>query len=140
MKKNYRSVAGLITLAFVLGSGISLSTPAMAATKLVIWGDQGTVDTISSRVKKWDTDNDAYTVELVAKDFGVVRDLVKTAVPKGQGPDILAGAPHDWIGNLVAANVLLPINNSLPDNFKDDFVDGALQALKYKGKYYGVPG
>jgi arabinogalactan oligomer/maltooligosaccharide transport system substrate-binding protein len=28
----------------------------------------------------------------------------------------------------------------LPSNFKDDFVPGALQAMKYNGHYYGVPG
>jgi arabinogalactan oligomer/maltooligosaccharide transport system substrate-binding protein len=77
---------------------------------------------------------------LVQKDFSTVRDALKVAVPKGQGPDILAGAAHDWVGNLVKANVLLPIDAQLPANFKDDFVPGALQAMKYNGHYYGVPG
>jgi arabinogalactan oligomer/maltooligosaccharide transport system substrate-binding protein len=41
---------------------------------------------------------------------------------------------------LVKANVLAPIDASLPANFKDDFVPGALTALKYNGHYYGTPG
>jgi len=131
MKNRTRKLVGLVAALSVLGSGLSLANPASAATNLTIWADKGTLDTIKSRVQKWDTDNAAYTVTIVERDFGTVREVLKTAVPKGQGPDILAGAAHDWIGNLVAANVLLPIDANLPANFKDDFVPGALQAMKY---------
>ena len=140
MKQTTRKVVGLIAALGVVGAGVSIGTPASAASILTVWADKGTIDTIKSRVTAWDNANAEYTVQLVEQDFGLVRDKLKTAVPKGQGPDILAGAAHDWIGNLVAANVLLPIDASLPPNFKDDFVPGALQAMKYNGKYYGVPG
>ena len=140
MKNRTRKLVGLVAALGVVGSGLTLANPASAATNLTIWADKGTLDTIKSRVQKWDTDNAAYTVTIVERDFGTVREVLKTAVPKGQGPDILAGAAHDWIGNLVAANVLLPIDANLPANFKDDFVPGALQAMKFNGKYYGVPG
>jgi arabinogalactan oligomer/maltooligosaccharide transport system substrate-binding protein len=118
----------------------SVASPASAAQNLVVWADKGTIDTIKTRVTAWDNANADYTVQLVQKDFSTVRDALKVAVPKGQGPDILAGAAHDWVGNLVKANVLLPIDAQLPANFKDDFVPGALQAMKYNGHYYGVPG
>ena len=140
MKNRTRKVVGLIAALSVVGSGLTLANPAAAVSNLTIWADKGTLDTIKSRVQSWDTANAAYTVTIVERDFGTVREVLKTAVPKGQGPDILAGAAHDWIGNLVAANVLLPIDASLPANFKDDFVPGALQAMKFNGKYYGVPG
>jgi len=140
MKQTTRKVVGLIAALGVVGAGVSIGTPASAASTLTVWADKGTIDTIKARVTLWDNANAEYTVQLVEQDFGLVRDKLKTAVPKGQGPDILAGAAHDWIGNLVAANVLLPIDANLPNNFKDDFVPGALQAMKYNGKYYGVPG
>jgi len=140
MKQTTRKVIGLAAALSIVGAGVTIGTPASAASTLVVWADKGTIDTIKSRVTAWDNTNAEYTVQLVEQDFGLVRDKLKTAVPKGQGPDILAGAAHDWIGNLVAANVLLPIDASLPPNFKDDFVPGALQAMKYNGKYYGVPG
>lgn len=140
MKNRTRKLVGLVAALSVVGSGLSLANPASAVSNLTIWADKGTLDTIKSRVQAWDTANAAYTVTIVERDFGTVREVLKTAVPKGQGPDILAGAAHDWIGNLVAANVLLPIDANLPPNFKDDFVPGALQAMKYNGKYYGVPG
>ena len=36
-------------------------------------------------------------VELVIKDFGSIRDEAITAIPTGEGPDLLVGA-HDWTG------------------------------------------
>jgi arabinogalactan oligomer/maltooligosaccharide transport system substrate-binding protein len=140
MKITAKRVVGLMATLTVLGSGITIASPASAVSNLTVWADKGTIDTIQARVKAWDDQNPDYTVTLVQKDFGTVRDALKVAVPKGQGPDILAGAAHDWIGNLVASNVLLPIDSQLPSNFKDDFVPGALQAMKYNGHYYGVPG
>jgi arabinogalactan oligomer/maltooligosaccharide transport system substrate-binding protein len=133
-----RIAAAVIASAALLGSTLTVVSPASAVENIVVWADKGTLDTIKVRVNAWNTANAGYTVTLVQKDFSTVRDALKVAVPKGQGPDILAGAAHDWVGNLVKANVLKPI--TLPNNFKDDFVPGALQALRYNGQYYGVPG
>ncbi len=133
-------IAAVIASAALLTTTLTVASPASAVQNLVVWADKGTIDTIKTRVQAWDTANADYTVALVQKDFSTVRDALKVAVPKGQGPDILAGAAHDWVGNLVKANVLLPIDAQLPANFKDDFINGALQAMKYNGHYYGVPG
>ncbi len=133
-------IAAVIASAALLTTTLTVASPASAVQNLVVWADKGTIDTIKTRVTAWDTANADYTVSLVQKDFSTVRDALKVAVPKGQGPDILAGAAHDWVGNLVKANVLLPIDAQLPANFKDDFINGALQAMKYNGHYYGVPG
>ena len=133
-----RIVTGVIASAALLGSTLTVVSPASAVENIIVWADKGTLDTINGRVTAWKKANAGYTVTLVQKDFSTVRDALKVAVPKGQGPDILAGAAHDWVGNLVKANVLKPI--TLPANFKDDFVNGALQAMKYNGQYYGVPG
>ena len=133
-------IATGVATAALLMSTLTVASPASAVQNIVVWADKGTIDTIKTKVQQWDTANADYTVTLVQKDFSTVRDALKVAVPKGQGPDILAGAAHDWVGNLVKANVLLPIDAQLPANFKDDFVPGALQAMKYNGHYYGVPG
>jgi arabinogalactan oligomer/maltooligosaccharide transport system substrate-binding protein len=133
-------IAAVAVASAMAVSTFSVASPASAVSNVTVWADKGTIDTIKAKVQAWDTANPNYTVTLVQKDFSTVRDALKVAVPKGQGPDILAGAAHDWIGNLVKANVLLPIDAQLPNNFKDDFVSGALQAMKYNGHYYGVPG
>lgn len=153
-----RIAAAVIASAALLGSTLTVVSPASAAeldSKLMcsndpdkqgdppqkeveIWADKGTVDTIVTRVCSWARTNSGYKVKVTSRDFSTVRDALKVAVNKGQGPDILAGAAHDWVGNLVKAAVLKPI--TLPANFRDDFVPGALQALRYNGQYYGVPG
>ena len=131
-------ITSVVSAAALIISGLSAS-PAYAAQEVItVWADKGTIDTITTRVKLWATQNPTYDVKLVSKDFSTVRDALKVAVPAGTGPDILAGAAHDWIGNLVKSNVLKPM--TLPANFKDDFVNGALQAMKFNGQYYGVPG
>lgn len=135
-----RRTIGMLATAGVIAGAFFATAPANAATNLTIWADKGTIDTIKNRVNAFKMANPEYTINLVEKDFGTVRDALKVAVPKGQGPDILAGAAHDWIGNLVKANVLAPIDSSLPPSWKDDFVKGALTAMKYNGKYYGAPG
>jgi arabinogalactan oligomer/maltooligosaccharide transport system substrate-binding protein len=123
-----------------LDSTQKCSNDTQGAEILEVWADKGTIDTIVAKVCQWARSNNDYKVKVTSKDFSTVRDALKVAVPKGQGPDILAGAAHDWVGNLVKANVLQPIDAQLPNNFKDDFVGGALQAMKYNGHYYGVPG
>jgi arabinogalactan oligomer / maltooligosaccharide transport system substrate-binding protein len=136
-------IAAAVSAVALVVSTFSAASPAMADVKnLVVWADKGTIDTIKAQVQAWDASpaGASYTVTLVQKDFSTVRDALKVAVPRGQGPDILAGAAHDWIGNLVDANVLLPIDTQLPSSYKSNFVPGALQALKYKGHYYGIPG
>ena len=135
-----RRTIGMLATAGVIAGAFFATAPANAATNLTIWADKGTIDTIKARVNVFKSQNPEYTINLVEKDFGTVRDALKVAVPKGQGPDILAGAAHDWIGNLVKANVLAPIDASLPPSWKDDFVKGGLAAMKYNGKYYGAPG
>lgn len=140
MKTTTRKVVGLATALTIVGAGLSVSSPVSAASELVIWADKGTLETIKDEVAAWDKENAGYTAKLVEKDFGTVREILKTAVPGGTGPDILAGAAHDWIGNLAAANVLAPIDLYLNSATKSSFVPGALQAMKYNGKTYGTPG
>ncbi len=135
-----RRVTGLLAAAGVIAGAFFASAPANATTNLTIWADKGTVDTITARVNAFKAANPEYTVTLVEKDFGTVRDILKQSVQSNTQPDILAGAAHDWIGNLVKANVLAPIDSSLPASWKDDFIPGALTAMKYNGHYYGAPG
>ena len=131
-------ITGALATAALLTTMLTASPAYAAQDVILVWADKGTVDVVGKKMKEWATANPTYDVKIVEQDFGKVRDLLKVAVPAGTGPDILAGAAHDWVGNLVKANVLKPMN--LPSNFRDDFVNGALQAMRYNGQYYGVPG
>jgi arabinogalactan oligomer/maltooligosaccharide transport system substrate-binding protein len=147
IKMKLGKIAATVAAGALLLSAVSVAPPAAASGTVLVWADKGTIDTITPKVAAFNSNTGGVNptgihINLVSKDFSTVRDALKTAVahPSANTPDILAGAAHDWIGNLVAANVLMPIDSQLPANFKDDFIPGALQAMKYNGHYYGVPG
>lgn len=136
MKIRKSSVAAAIaTLA--MGSMLAMSTPAMAAdTTLLIWIDSARKKTFQPSVDAWAKEA-GVTVTLTGKDFGTVRDQLKTAVPAGTGPDLLIAAPHDWTGNMAAAGVLRPV--SLTAAQAAGLQTNATQAFLFNGKQYGVP-
>ncbi len=136
MKIRKSSIAAAVaTLAAF--SLISVSTPAIAATPTItVWYPDDKKATFADVVTAWGKANDVNVV-LVPKSFGTVRDLLKTAVPAGTGPDVLLGAAHDWTGNLVAAGVVRPIN--LSASTIASLTPASLGIFKSGGKQYGVP-
>ena len=136
MKIRKSSIAAAVaTLA--AGAMLAVSTPAIADTpSITVWYPDDKKATYADVVTKWGKDN-GVNVVLVPKSFGSVRDLLKTAVPAGTGPDVLLGAAHDWTGNLVAAGVVRPIN--LSATTVASLTPASLGIFKSGGKQYGVP-
>jgi arabinogalactan oligomer/maltooligosaccharide transport system substrate-binding protein len=136
MKIRKSSIAAAVaTLA--VGSMLAVSTPAIAApSSLLVWVDSARKTTFAGPVADWAKAN-GVTVTLTGKDFGAVRDQMKTAVPAGTGPDLLIGAAHDWTGNLAAAGVLRPVSVSVETSSK--LASNAMQAFLFGGKQYGLP-
>ncbi|WP_296648536.1 extracellular solute-binding protein [Rhodoluna sp.] len=136
MKIRKSSIAAAVaTLA--AGAMLAVSTPAIADTpNLLVWVDSARKADFSGPVATWAKAN-GVTVTLTGKDFGTVRDALKTAVPAGTGPDLLIAAAHDWTGNLAAAGVLRPVTLSAATT--STLASNALQAFLFNGKQYGVP-
>jgi arabinogalactan oligomer/maltooligosaccharide transport system substrate-binding protein len=136
MKIRKSSIAAAVaTLA--VGSMLAVSTPAIAANpSITVWYPDDKKDTYSKLVTDWGKANDV-TITLVPRSFGTVRDLLRTAVPAGTGPDVLLGAAHDWTGSLVAAGVVRPIN--LSATITKDLTGNSLEAFNIGGKQYGLP-
>ena len=136
MKIRKSSIAAAVaTLA--AGSMLAVSTPAIANTPtLLVWVDSARSATFKPSVDAWAKAN-GVTVTLTGKDFGTVRDAMKTAVPAGTGPDLLIGAAHDWTGSLAAAGVLRPITVSSATSAS--LATNATQAFLFAGKQYGLP-
>jgi arabinogalactan oligomer/maltooligosaccharide transport system substrate-binding protein len=113
------------------------STPAIADTPtLLVWVDSARKADFATPVADWAKAN-GVTVTLTGKDFGQVRDQLKTAVPAGTGPDVLLAAAHDWTGNVVASGVVRPV--SLAAATTAGLASNALAGFLYNGKQYGVP-
>lgn len=102
----------------------------------MVWVDSARKATFATPVADWAKAN-GVTVTLTGKDFGTVRDAMKTAVPAGTGPDLLIGAAHDWTGNLAAAGVLRPVSVSVATS--SQLASNAMQAFLFGGKQYGLP-
>ena len=75
------------------------------------------------------------TVAVQELAFGDIRDRLIVAGPAGEGPDIIIGA-HDWLGQLVAAGVVAPLDVT---SVEDQFSEAALAAFNYEGQIFGLP-
>ena len=127
------ALAGL-TAAGILGSGI----PAQAAVPTVtIWMDQGTKDAIGGALLAYDGKDKTLSINIVVKDFGALRKGAIQAIPRGTGPDILAG-PHDWTGSLLSAGVISPVSLGALNSRFEARAKSAFSSMD--GKLYGVPG
>jgi arabinogalactan oligomer/maltooligosaccharide transport system substrate-binding protein len=131
-KSGIAAVAGLATAAM-----LAVATPSHADNpSLLIWVDNGVKSVVMKTIYSWSVKNNV-DVTIVGKDFGSVRDLLKTAVAAHNGPDILAAAPNDWTGDLAAAGVLRPI--TLTTAVKAGLQQNAYDAFLYGGAHYAVP-
>lgn len=134
MRRTLRAV-GLGTIAATLGFGALLAAPpANAATNTItIWVDQ---KRIANYREVFPTGTYAgYTINLVPKDFGKIRDDLATVSPES-APDVITGA-HDWTGALAANGLIVKLN--VPAATIKSLLPYALQGFKYGSGIYGIP-
>jgi len=114
----------------------SETTPAIDGTgvTLTIWVDENRKPAVEAAAATFESETGA-TVELVVKNFEDLRADFIAQVPTGEGPDITIGA-HDWLGGLVTAGVVAPVDIS---NVADQFEKVAVDAFSYDGQTYGLP-
>jgi maltose/maltodextrin transport system substrate-binding protein len=119
----------IILLVFTLSLG---AVPG----KITIWTSEAQVKGLREAVKPF-VQKYGIQVEVNEVSFGDIKPKFITSAPTGEGPDIIVGA-HDWLGELVANGLLLPID-FLPKNVLDQFTPVTLKAMSYNGKLYGIP-
>jgi maltose-binding protein MalE len=105
-----------------------------ADADLVIWADDTRTPAITPFAEQFGEEN-GITVAVQELPFGDIRDRLVTAAPAGEGPDIIIGA-HDWLGQLVAAGVVSPLDLSAVEA---DLNEAAVSAFNYEGQTYGLP-
>jgi arabinogalactan oligomer/maltooligosaccharide transport system substrate-binding protein len=107
------------------------------ATTIRIWSDRDRKAAVEQVAGAWARSTGA-TVEVVEKDFGKIRDDLRT-VQEATAPDVIVGA-HDWTGELAANGLVLPL---FPRAALKRLVPGyALDAFSYGTaikRLYGVP-
>lgn len=118
------------------GTAPPTTSPAPTLSgSLLIWADETRAPIIKTFADQFAAQNPGVTVEIQQLNFGDIRDQLTQAGPAGEGPDVIIGA-HDWLGQLVTAGVVAPID--LGDRAAE-FLPVAIQAFTYNGQLYGVP-
>jgi len=102
-----RAVAGLAVAALVAVVAVSSGSSATNQSPTIrIWVDNVQKPAIEQITSAWASSKNA-TVDVVVKDFGKIRDDLKT-VQVENAPDVIVG-PHDWVGELAANGLVLPL-------------------------------
>jgi maltose-binding protein MalE len=108
-----------------------------ATTTIRVWTDKDRRVAVETVVKEW-AQTKGLTAEVVEKEFGKIRDDLKTVQPES-APDVIIGA-HDWVGQLAADGLVLPLNPSAAT--RAQFPGYALAAFSYGTavkRVYGAP-
>ena len=101
---------------------------------LTIWVDENRQPAVEAAAATFEAETGA-KVETVVKNFDDIRADFIAQVPTGEGPDITIGA-HDWLGSLVTAGVVAPVDISA---VADQFEPVSTAAFTYDGQTYGLP-
>ena len=96
-------IAGLVTAAALIVVGGASARPRPRSRS----GRTGTARPAVEKVAGAWAASKGLGVEVVEKDFGKIRDDLKT-VPAENAPDVIIGA-HDWTGELAGERLVLPL-------------------------------
>ncbi len=79
-------------------------------------------------------------VEITEISYGELFRKYVASVAAGAGPDLVVGAPHDWLAELVPAGMVEPLDPPLQTELGIGQInDLAIQAMSWEGKLYGLP-
>jgi arabinogalactan oligomer/maltooligosaccharide transport system substrate-binding protein len=110
------------------------STKAGKAGKVVIWTDSYRKAAVDKVTNTWARARQV-DVDVVVKDFGKIRDDLKTVAAQN-APDVIVGA-HDWTGQLAADGSVVAVFPTKA--VKAGFPAYALRSMAYNGRQYGIP-
>ncbi len=108
--------------------------PGAVEGTLTIWADNTRAPILANVAAAFTAEYNV-PVQIYEIGFGDIRDQLVLRGPANEGPDIIIGA-HDWLGQLVDAGVVEPLD--LGDKAAG-FEDVGLNAMSYGGTLYGMP-
>lgn len=128
--------SAFVALALALAASLALTgcagDPAPKTDALEIWVDQLEAEALKKVADEFQKDTDVKINLVVRQD---ARSNFLAEASAGKGPDLLVGA-HEWVGELVANDLIQPLDLG---GRKGEFFDNAVQAFNYDGKSFGLP-
>jgi maltose-binding protein MalE len=114
------------------GPAVSKANPT-----ITIWTDKDRLAAVTAVANKWGASK-GVTIQVVQKDFGKIRDDLKT-VAASSAPDVIVAA-HDWTGQLSADGSVVPLilSRSALAKFPAYSTDAFSYGTAVK-RLYGVP-
>jgi arabinogalactan oligomer/maltooligosaccharide transport system substrate-binding protein len=135
--RKLRVVVMTAIVGVVAAIAASVATSAGSATVVRIWTDADRKAAVEKVAGAWGTAK-GVQIEVVQKEFGKIRDDLKTVQPE-TAPDVIVGA-HDWTGQLAADGSVVPL--VLTKATRAQFPAYALDAFSYGTavkRLFGVP-
>ncbi|HCW54357.1 MAG TPA: ABC transporter substrate-binding protein [Clostridium sp.] len=149
MNKTLKTILSLSLAAvttFMVGCGSnspsSSSSSSSQKTKLTFWHIQtGEIaKTIENSVKRFEEANPNYDVDVVPIANDSYKQKLSMAMSSNQTPDVFiqwGGASMiDYVNSKHCADITEFMNK---DNYKDKFINAAIEQCSYNGKIYAVP-
>ena len=123
-----------VVLTMVGGRAAPKAQASTKAGKVVIWTDSYRKAAVDKVTSSWGRAK-GIDVDVVVKDFGKIRDDLKTVAAQS-APDVIVGA-HDWTGQLAADGSVVAVFPTKA--VKAGFPAYALRSMAYNGRQYGIP-
>ena len=134
MRRSLRAIIAAPVVATVaFGSLLAAPVANAADNTITVWVDQKRI--ANYREVFASGTYAGYKINLVPKDFGKIRDDLKTVSPDS-APDVISGA-HDWTGDLAASGLIVKLN--VPAKTIKVLSPFALQGFRYGSGIYGIP-
>lgn len=133
MRRSLRATAAAASVvAVALGSLVAAPVATAATNNIVIWTDENRAASVR---ELFAAGYKGYTVQVVVKDFGQIRDEL-AKVTESAAPDVIVGA-HDWVGELAANGSIVKLN--MPAKAVRELAPYALNGFRYGAGIYGTP-
>lgn len=111
--------------------------PFEEGAELTVWEGSGVHEQWMKFVAEAFTEEHGIPVKVQVVENGEAPAKLQTDGPAGLAADVFV-APHDHIGNMTAAGLILP-NDHYTDADRSRFLENAITSLSMEGELYGYP-
>ncbi len=96
------------------------------------------VELIEKAVEQFEDDHPNIKVEIQQQTYSDAVNKFQTAAIGGVAPDIIR-VPNDRLGELAQMDLIASLDPYISVTLVDSYVDMAIDAMSFKGSYYGLP-
>jgi len=108
--------------------------------RITLWHSwaEGDGDALTAILSAYQQANPGVTVDTLFVAYADLPQAYADAVAGGGGPDLLL-APNWWLGDLVAADALLPLDTMITPDERTNYWPAALENFIWQERLYGLP-